>query len=153
VEKYVRKYGDAALIAELTKTVNTHGEARALFSAEVADSLAQIVEAAERYIKNESARLAATLERLEAKVPEFRELGLGDVEERLAAVVRESEVVIEKLRARLDEMREGKAAHLTLDEVFDLVKELNELWDITSRFARFYSSLYSDLSPLFLMVT
>jgi hypothetical protein len=54
------------------------------------------------------------------------------VEERLAAVVRESEVVIEKLRARLDEMREGKATHLTLDEVFDLVKELNELWDITS---------------------
>jgi len=97
VEKYVRKYGDAALIAELTKTVNTHSEASALFSAEVADSLAQIVEAAERYIKNESARLAATLERLEAKVPEFRELGLGDVEERLAAVVRESEVVIEKL--------------------------------------------------------
>jgi phosphopentomutase len=153
VEKYVRKYGDAALIAELTKMVNTHGEARAFFSAEVADSLAQIVEAAERYIKNESARLAATLERLEAKVPEFRELGLGDVEERLAAVVRESEVVIEKLRARLDEMREGKATHLTLDEVFDLVKELNELWDITSRFARFYSSLYSDLSPLFLMLT
>jgi len=130
----------------LTKTVNTHGEARALFSAEVADSHAQIVEAAERYIKNESARLAATLERLEAKVPEFRELGLGDVEERLAAVVRESEVVIE------NEMREGKATRLTLDEVFDLVKELNELWDITSRFVRFYSSLYSDLSPLFLMV-
>jgi hypothetical protein len=75
VEKHVRKYGDAALIAELTKTVNTHSEASALFSAEVADSLAQIVEAAERYIKNESARLAATLERLEAKVPEFRELG------------------------------------------------------------------------------
>jgi hypothetical protein len=62
-------------------------------------------------------------------------------------------VVIEKLRARLDEMREGKAAHLTLDEVFDLVKELNEPWDVTSRFARFYSSLYSDLSPLFLMLT
>jgi hypothetical protein len=51
VEKYVRKYGDAALIAELTKTVNTHGEAKALFSAEVADSLAQIVEAAERCIE------------------------------------------------------------------------------------------------------
>ncbi len=47
------------------------------------------------------------------------------MEERLAAVVRESEVAIEKLRARLDEMREGKATHLTLDEVFDLVKELN----------------------------
>lgn len=75
------------------------------------------------------------------------------MEERLAAVVRESEVVIEKLRARLDEMREGEATHLTLDEVFDLVKELNELWDITSRFAGFYSSLYSDLSPLFLMIT
>lgn len=129
MEKYVRKYGDAALIAELTKTVNTHGEARALFSAEVADSLAQIVEAAERYIKNESARLAATLERLEAKVPEFRELGLGDVEERLAAVVRESEVVIEKLRARLDEMREGKAHPPHPRRSVDLVKELNELWD------------------------
>jgi hypothetical protein len=47
------------------------------------------------------------------------------VEERLAAVVKESEIVIEKLRARLDEMREDKATHLTLDEVFDLVKELN----------------------------
>ncbi len=153
MERYLRKYGDAAFIAELTKTVNAHGEARALFNAEVADSLAQIVEVAEKYIKNESARLMATLERLGAKVPEFRELGLGDVEERLVAAVRESEVVIEKLRARLDEMREGKATHLTLDEVFDLVKELNELWDITSRFVKFYSSLYSDLSPLFLMAT
>jgi hypothetical protein len=75
VEKYVRKYGDATLIAELTKTVNTHSEASALFSAEVADSLAQIVEAAERYIKNESARLAATLERLEAKVPRVQRAG------------------------------------------------------------------------------
>jgi hypothetical protein len=44
-------YVNTALIAELTKTVNTHGEARALFSAEVADSHAQIVKAAERYIK------------------------------------------------------------------------------------------------------
>ncbi len=95
----------------------------------------------------------ATLERLGTKVPEFRELGLGEVEEQLVAAVRKSEVVIEKLRARLDEMREGKATHLTLDEVFDLVKELNELWDITSRFVRFYSSLYSDLSLLFLMAT
>jgi len=86
-------------------------------------------------------------------MPEFRELGLGEVEEQLVAAVRKSEVVIEKLRARLDEMREGKATHLTLDEVFDLVKELNELWDITSRFVRFYSSLYSDLSLLFLMAT
>ncbi len=75
------------------------------------------------------------------------------MEERPAAVARESEVVIGKFRASLDEMREGKATHLTLDEVFDLVKELNELWDVTSRFARFYSSLYSDHSPLFVMVT
>jgi hypothetical protein len=35
--------------------------------------------------------------------------------------------------------------------LFDLVKELNELWDITSRFAGFFSGLYGDLSPLFLM--
>jgi uncharacterized protein YPO0396 len=153
VERYIRKYGDAAFVADLTKTVHAHDEAKSLFNAEVADSLRQIVEAVEKYIKNESTRLMTVLEKLEAKVPEFKELGLGDVEERLAAVVKESEIVIEKLRARLDEMREDKATYLTLDEVFDLVKELNDLWDITSRFVKFYSSLYSDLSPLLLMTT
>jgi len=153
VERYIRKYGDVAFVADLTKTVHAHDEAKSLFNAEVADSLRQIVEAVERYIKNESTRLMTVLEKLEAKVPEFKELGLGDVEERLAAVVKESEIVIEKLRARLDEMREDKATYLTLDEVFDLVKELNDLWDITSRFVKFYSSLYSDLSPLLLMAT
>ena len=153
MERYIRKYSDAAFVADLTKTVHAHDEAKSLFNAEVADSLRQIVEAVERYIKNESTRLMTVLEKLEAKVPEFKELGLGDVEERLAAVVKESEIVIEKLRARLDEMREDKATYLTLDEVFDLVKELNDLWDITSRFVKFYSSLYSDLSPLLLMAT
>ena len=153
MERYIRKYGDAAFAADLTKTVHAHDEAKSLFNAEVADSLRQIVEAVERYIKNESTRLMTVLEKLEAKVPEFKELGLGDVEERLAAVVKESEIVIEKLRARLDEMREDKATYLTLDEVFDLVKELNDLWDIISRFVKFYSSLYSDLSPLLLMTT
>jgi len=153
VERYIRKYGDAAFVADLTKTIHAHDEAKSLFNAEVVDSLRQIVEAVERYIKNESTRLMTVLEKLEAKVPEFKELGLGDVEERLATVVKESEIVIEKLRARLDEMREDKATYLTLDEVFDLVKELNELWDITSRFVKFYSSLYSDLSPLLLMTT
>jgi phosphopentomutase len=110
------------------------------------------VEAVERYIKDESTRLVTVLEKLGAKVPEFKELGLGDVEERLAAVVKESEIVIE-IRARLDEMREDKATHLTLDEVFDLVRELNDLWSITRRFVKFYSSLYSDFSPLLLMTT
>jgi hypothetical protein len=153
VERYIRKYGDAAFVADLTKTIHAHDEAKSLFNAEVADSLRQIVEAVERYIKNESTRLMTVLEKLVAKVPEFKELGLGDVEEKLAAVVKESEIVIEKLRARLDEMREDNAVYLTLDEVFDLVKELNDLWDITSRFVKFYSSLYSDLSPLLLMTT
>ena len=153
MERYIRKYGDAAFVADLTKTVYAHDETKSLFNAEVADSLRQIVEAVERYIKNESTRLMTVLEKLEAKVPEFKELGLGDVEERLAAVVKESEIVIEKLRARLDEMREDKVTYLTLDEVFDLVKELNDLWDITSRFVKFYSSLYNDLSPLLLMTT
>jgi hypothetical protein len=69
------------------------------FNAEVVDSLRQIVEAVERYIKNESTRLVTVLEKLGAKVPEF--------------------IVIKKLRARLDEMREDKATHLTLDKVFD----------------------------------
>ena len=133
MERYIRKYGDAAFVADLTKTIHAHGEAKSLFNAEVVDSLRQIVEAVERYIKNESTRLMTVLEKLEAKVPEFKELGLGDVEERLATVVKESEIVIEKLRARLDEMREDKATYLTLDEVFDLVKELNDLWNITSR--------------------
>ena len=67
------------------------------------------MEAVERYIKNESTRLMTVPEKLVAKVPEFKELGLGDVEERLAAVVKESEIVVEKLRARLDEMREDKS--------------------------------------------
>jgi phosphopentomutase len=98
------------------------------------------VEAVERYIKNESTRLVTVLEKLEAKVPEFKELGLGSVEERLAAVVKESEIDIEKLRARLDEMREDKATHLTLDEVFDLVKELNDLWSITRATSRLFCS-------------
>ena len=67
------------------------------------------MEAVERYIKNESTRLMTVLEKLEAKVPEFKELGLGDVEERLATVVKESEIVVEKLRARLDEMKGDKS--------------------------------------------
>jgi hypothetical protein len=137
----------------LTKTVYEHEEAKSLFNEEVAVSLRQSVEAVERYIKNESTRLMTVLEKLEAKVPEFKELGLGDVEERLAAVVKDSEIVIEKLSARLDEMREDKAVYLTLDEVFDLVKELNDLWNITSRFVKFYFSLYSDLLSLLLMTT
>jgi hypothetical protein len=98
------------------------------------------VEAVERYIKNEFTRFVTVLEKLEAKVPEFKELGLGSVEERLAAVVKESEIDIEKLRARLDEMREDKATHLTLDEVFDLVKELNDLWSITRATFRLFCS-------------
>jgi hypothetical protein len=98
------------------------------------------VEAVERYIKNEFTRFVTVLEKLEAKVPEFKELGLGSVEERLAAVVKESEIDIEKLRARLDEMREDKATHLTLDEVFDLVKELNDLWSITRATSRLFCS-------------
>jgi hypothetical protein len=50
-------------------------------------------------------------------------------------------------------MREDKAAYFALDEVFDLVKELNDLWNITSGFVEFYSSLYSDLSSFLLMTT
>jgi len=130
VERDIRKYGDAAFVADLTKTIHAHKETKSLFNAEVVDSLRQIVEAVEKYIKNESTRLMTALEKLEAKVLEFKELGLGDMEERLAAVVKESEIVIEKLRARLDEMREDKAVYLTLDEVFDLAKELNDLWNI-----------------------
>jgi phosphopentomutase len=130
-------YINTAFVVDLTKTVYAHNQAKSLFNPEVADSLRQIVEAVERYIKNESTRLMTVLEKLEAKVPEFKELGLGDVEERLAAVVKESETVIEKLRARLDEMREDKATYLTLDEVFDLVKELNDLWDITRDLSNF----------------
>ncbi len=74
MERYIRKYGDAAFVADLTKTVHAHDGAKSLFNAEVADSLRQIVEAVERYIKNESTRRMTVLEKLETKVPEFKEL-------------------------------------------------------------------------------
>ncbi|ACB40176.1 hypothetical protein [Pyrobaculum neutrophilum] len=153
MERYLRKYGDAALIGDLLKLADSHGDSRNRFYEEVVGQLSRVVDMAESYIREESARLSHTLERLIGRVPEFRQLGLGDVEERLAALSRESEVVIEKLRARLEEIRGGKTAYLTLDELFDLIKELDELWDITRRFVQFYSQIYSDLAPLFLITT
>lgn len=153
MERYLRKYGDAALIGDLQKLADSHGDSRNRFYEEVVGQLSRVVDMAESYIREESARLSHTLERLIGRVPEFRQLGLGDVEERLAALSRESEVVIEKLRARLEEIRGGKTAYLTLDELFDLIKELDELWDITRRFVQFYSQIYSDLAPLFLITT
>lgn len=149
----MRKYGDAALIDELIKTTNAHGESRRRFNTEVVESLGRIIDLAESYIKNETDRLILVLEKLGGRVPEFKQLGLGDVEERLATIVKEADVVIEKLRAKLDDIREGGAPYLTIDELFDLVKELNELWDITSRFVKFYNQIYSDLAPLFLITS
>ena len=49
MERYIRKYGDAAFVADLTKIIHAHDGAKSLFNAEVADSLRQIVEAVERY--------------------------------------------------------------------------------------------------------
>ncbi len=113
MERYLRKYGDAVFVADLTKTVYAHDEAKSLFDAEVADSLRQIVEAVERYIKNESTRLMTVPEKLVAKVPEFKELGLGDVEERLAAVVKESEYSYREAPrpSRRDERRQSHVSH------------------------------------------
>jgi hypothetical protein len=109
----MRKYGDAAFVADLTKTIHAHDKAKSLFNAEVADSLRQIVEAVERYIKNESTRLMTVPEKLVAKMPEFKELGLGDVEERLAAVVKESENSYREAPrpSRRDESRQSHVSH------------------------------------------
>ncbi|MEM4898729.1 MAG: hypothetical protein QXR18_11095 [Pyrobaculum sp.] len=66
----------------------------------------------ESYIRNESARLLQLLNKLMSKVPEFKDLGLLEVEEK--EVIRNSEIVLEKLRAKINEMRNGGAPYLTL---------------------------------------
>jgi hypothetical protein len=109
------------------------------------------VESAENYIKNEGERLLNVVERLGGRVPEMEHLGLDEIRERLSTILRESEIVIEKLRARLLDVKEGRDIYLTLDEVFDAVRELNNLWDTAAKLVRFYRQLYSDLSPLFLI--
>jgi len=151
VERYVRKYGDAVFINELLKNSEQHISTMQQFNASVYETLTKVVDSAEGYLKGEGRRLAEVVERLSTRVPEMEELGLREIRERLETLLRESEIVIEKLRARLEDVKEGRAAHLTLDELFDSVKELNDLWDTAMRLVNFYKRLYSDLSPLFLI--
>ena len=151
MERYVRKYGDAVFINELLKNSEQHISTMQQFNASVYESLTKVVDSAEGYLKGEGRRLAEVVERLSTRVPEMEELGLREIRERLETLLRESEIVIEKLRARLEDVKEGRAAHLTLDELFDSVKELNDLWDTAMRLVNFYKRLYSDLSPLFLI--
>jgi len=153
VERYVRKYGDAVFINELLKNSEQHISTMQQFNASVYETLTKVVDSAEGYLKGEGRRLAEVVERLSTRVPEMEELGLREIRERLETLLRESEIVIEKLRARLEDVKEGRAAHLTLDELFDSVKELNDLWDTAMRLVNFYKRLYSDLSPLFLITT
>ncbi|AAL64886.1 hypothetical protein [Pyrobaculum aerophilum] len=151
MERYVRKYGDAVFINELLKNSEQHISTMQQFNASVYETLTKVVDSAEGYLKGEGRRLAEVVERLSTRVPEMEELGLREIRERLETLLRESEIVIEKLRARLEDVKEGRAAHLTLDELFDSVKELNDLWDTAMRLVNFYKRLYSDLSPLFLI--
>ncbi|MEM0484941.1 MAG: hypothetical protein QW434_09640 [Pyrobaculum sp.] len=151
MERYVRKYGDAVFINELLKNSEQHISTMQQFNASVYETLTKVVDSAEGYLKGEDRRLAEVVERLSTRVPEMEELGLREIRERLETLLRESEIVIEKLRARLEDVKEGRAAHLTLDELFDSVKELNDLWDTAMRLVNFYKRLYSDLSPLFLI--
>ena len=153
MERYVRKYGDAVFINELLKNSEQHISTMQQFNASVYETLTKVVDSAEGYLKGEGRRLAEVVERLSTRVPEMEELGLREIRERLETLLRESEIVIEKLRARLEDVKEGRAAHLTLDELFDSVKELNDLWDTAMRLVNFYKRLYSDLSPLFLITT
>lgn len=153
MERYVRKYGDAAFALEAEKTVDIHNSQKSTYNAKVTELLSSVYELTDAYVRSEVARLAVLLERLSSKVPEFRELGLADIEEKLAELVRDSEVVLERLRAKIDEMKNGEVPYLTLDEAFDLVKQLEDLWAATERFVKFYSRLYSDLSPLFLVTS
>jgi hypothetical protein len=81
----------------------------------------------------------------------MEQLGLNEIRKRLLTILRESEIIVEKLRARLLDVKEGRDTYLTLDEVFDAIRELNNLWDAAAKLIKFYKQLYSDLSPLFLI--
>ncbi|MCU7787133.1 hypothetical protein ODS41_04235 [Pyrobaculum sp. 3827-6] len=151
MERYIRKYGDAVFIEELVKLSELHTSSRQEFNTTVYEALSKIVESAENYIKNEGERLLNVVERLGGRVPEMEHLGLNEIRERLLTILRESEIIIEKLRARLLDIKEGRDTYLTLDEVFDAVRELNNLWDTAAKLVKFYRQLYSDLSPLFLI--
>jgi hypothetical protein len=81
----------------------------------------------------------------------MEQLGLNEIRKRLLTILRESVIIVEKLRARLLDVKEGRDTYLTLDEVFDAIREPNNLWDAAAKLIKFYKQLYSDLSPLFLI--
>lgn len=118
----MRKYGDAVFINELLKNSEQHISTMQQFNASVYETLTKVVDSAEGYLKGEGRRLAEVVERLSTRVPEMEELGLREIRERLETLLRESEIVIEKLRARLEDVKEGRAAHLTLDELCKRIK-------------------------------
>lgn len=151
VERYIRKYGDVEFIRGLSKRLDLHVEARDAFNRQTYEQLSKLIDLVEAYIKEQAEKLAELVELLAARMPEVEELGLKEIRERLLSVVRESDIVIERLRARLEEIKEGKITHMTLDEAFDLVKELNEIWATAGKVVRFYMKLHTDLSPLFII--
>lgn len=153
MERYLRKYGDSALVAELEKIASAHASSSGEFRKQLADLLSAILDATEQYIKSESARLVETVDKLVGRVPEFKALGLGDVVEKAFSLSKEAEVALERLRAKVEEVKRGEVVYTTLDELFDIVKELEELWNTVGRFIEFYVSIYKDLSPLLILST
>jgi len=114
VERYIRKYGDAVFAAEVEKIIEMHNSKKSIYNTQIVDLLNAMYDLTESYIRNESARLLQLLNKLMSKVPEFKDLGLLEVEEKLTEVIKDSEIVLEKLRAKINDMRNGEALYLTL---------------------------------------
>ncbi|MEZ0318810.1 MAG: hypothetical protein ABWK05_02290 [Pyrobaculum sp.] len=153
MERYLRKYGDSALVAELEKIDSAYAFSSGEYHRQLADLLSAILDITEQYVKRESASLVETVEKLVGRVPEFKALGLGDVVEKAFSLSKEAEVVLERLRAKVEEVRKGEVVYTTLDELFDIVRELEKLWNIVDKFIKFYISIYKDLSPMLILST
>ncbi|MEM1787384.1 MAG: hypothetical protein QW085_02180 [Pyrobaculum sp.] len=112
MERYIYKYSDVVFAAEVEKIIEMHNSKKSIYNTQTVDLLNAMYDLTESYIRNESARLLQLFDKLMSKVPEFKDLGLLEVEEK--EVIKNSEIVLEKLRAKINDMRNGEALYLTL---------------------------------------
>ncbi|MEM4437018.1 MAG: hypothetical protein QW680_00010 [Pyrobaculum sp.] len=96
----------------MEKIIEMHNSKKSIYNTQTVDLLNAMYDLTESYIRNESARLLQLFDKLMSKVPEFKDLGLLEVEEK--EVIKNSEIVLEKLRAKINDMRNGEALYLTL---------------------------------------
>lgn len=77
MERYLRKYGDAALIENLKTIAQRHDASRENFSHEISTLMVKIIDATETYIKEEINALLNVVNILTSRVPEFKGLRTG----------------------------------------------------------------------------